>query len=91
MKIYLLISFAVAIGWLIKDWIETKKFPISTSWNKYVGCIVAGVLYTFLKGVTFFQWFFEVGVIVLVAYCWQTVWTFVIFVYNAIKNALTKK
>ena len=85
MLTFILISLAVAAAWFIKDWIETKIIPTKL-WNKYVGCVVAGLLYSTLKEVTFFQWVFEVAVIVLVAYCWQSVWTFLIFLYNKIKG-----
>ena len=84
MLTFILISLAVALAWAIKDWIELKVFP-AKNWNKYVGCIVAGILYSLLKTVTFFEYIFEVGTIVLVAYCWQAIWTFLSYLYAKIK------
>jgi len=72
-----LIAFAAACGWLIKDKIhDGANYHLPDNWKKYVGCLVAGVLYRTLSGVKVFEYIAEIAVIALVANSFSDVITF---------------
>ena len=78
MKILLIISFATALAWLIKDWVEQKSnFSIKASWKKYVGCLIAGLLYTIFEPLSFFHWIAVIGVIALFGSSFDAVLNFI--------------
>jgi predicted lipid-binding transport protein (Tim44 family) len=88
----LIIALLAAIGWLVKDCIKAKSLaPVKQNWKKYVGCLVAGLLYGFLSGLTFFRWLAIVAVIALVANSFDEVLTFLNWFILWIRKALGKK
>jgi len=88
----LIIAFLAAIGWLAKDCIKAKSLaPAKQNWKKYVGCLVAGLIYGILSGLTFFRWLSIVAVIALVANSFDEVLSFVNWFIQWIGKALGKK
>lgn len=74
MGTHILISVAVAVIWFIKDWISIgKNFHPADTWMKYVGALLAGILYVFLKGWDVFQYICLVAVVVLVGHSFDDI------------------
>jgi predicted lipid-binding transport protein (Tim44 family) len=72
-----LIAFLASLALVVKDWLETKDLAkVKTNWKRYVGCLVAGLLYGLLSDLSFFRWIAIVGVIYLFANSFANVLTF---------------
>jgi hypothetical protein len=87
MLTYLLIAFAASVALLVKDWVEFKSASlIESNWKKYVGCIVAGLLYGLLSDLTFFRWVAVVAVIYLVGNSFNNVLNAITWAINKIRG-----
>lgn len=78
MLTYLIISLIASIAWLVKDLIQAqgKLIVIEQNWKRYVGCLVAGLLYGLLSGLSFFRWIATMGVIYLVGSSFSVILVF---------------
>jgi hypothetical protein len=62
-----IIALVASIAWLVRDYIQQGHlFSIKANWKKYVGCLIAGYLYSYVAKVPFFQYVAIIGVIALV-------------------------
>lgn len=82
---YLIISIIASLGWLIKDCIQVKSAaPVKENWKKYVGCLVGGLIYGLLSGLSFFRWIATIGVIALVANSFSVILIFLNWLIRAL-------
>lgn len=74
----LLLALLTCVALLIIDWAHAgKSFSIADTWQKYVFCLGAGLLYNYITLIPFFKYLAIIGVIYIISNSFSAIWTWI--------------